>query len=156
MTKKTCRSTKILKSVVILFTSTAILNAKLVVKVDEPKRSGGKAIIKLTIRNTFKEKVESARASVLLLTDDDRLAGQSSIFDLGGDEGPAPQRAHHPPIAPEEYEKADLLRLELCNINRQWVFSLPWVDCGDRPPDRAQRGFLVMPESLGKGKAVGA
>src|SRR5438067_4577272 len=27
----------------------------------------------------------------------DRLAGQSSIFDLGGDEGPAPQRAHHPP-----------------------------------------------------------
>jgi DNA polymerase-3 subunit alpha len=42
----------------------------------------------------------------------DRLAGQSSIFDLGGDEGPAPQRAHHPPIAPDEYEKGELLRLE--------------------------------------------
>ncbi len=42
----------------------------------------------------------------------DRLAGQSSIFDLGEDEGPAPQRAHHPPIAPDEYEKAELLRLE--------------------------------------------
>jgi len=42
----------------------------------------------------------------------DRLAGQSSIFDLGGDEGPAPQRAHHPPIDAEEYEKAELLRLE--------------------------------------------
>jgi len=42
----------------------------------------------------------------------DRLAGQSSIFDLGDDEGPAPQRAHHPPIPPEEYEKAELLRLE--------------------------------------------
>jgi DNA polymerase III subunit alpha len=42
----------------------------------------------------------------------DRLAGQSSIFDLGGDEGPAPQRAHHPAIPPDEYEKADLLRLE--------------------------------------------
>jgi DNA polymerase-3 subunit alpha len=44
----------------------------------------------------------------------DRLAGQSSIFDLGGeDEGaPTPQRAHHPPIAPGEFEKAELLRLE--------------------------------------------
>jgi DNA polymerase-3 subunit alpha len=43
----------------------------------------------------------------------DRLAGQSSIFDLGTEEeGPAPQRAHHPPIPPEEYEKAELLRLE--------------------------------------------
>src|SRR4029077_19922249 len=43
----------------------------------------------------------------------DRLAGQASIFDLGGGESaPAPQRAHHPPIAPEEYEKAELLRLE--------------------------------------------
>ena len=44
----------------------------------------------------------------------DRLAGQSSIFDLGGgeEETPSPQRAHHPPIAPDEYEKAELLRLE--------------------------------------------
>src|SRR5437773_2253512 len=84
MTKKTCRSTKILKSVVILFTSTAILNAKLVVKVDEPKRTGEKAVIKLTIKNTFKEKVESARASVLLLTDDNRLVGQASQWVIGG------------------------------------------------------------------------
>jgi DNA polymerase III subunit alpha len=42
----------------------------------------------------------------------DRLAGQSSIFDLGGDEGRAPERVHHPPIPPDEYEKAELLRLE--------------------------------------------
>ncbi len=43
----------------------------------------------------------------------DRLAGQSSIFDLGGgEEAGAPQRAHHPAIRPDEYEKGELLRLE--------------------------------------------
>jgi DNA polymerase-3 subunit alpha len=43
----------------------------------------------------------------------DRLAGQSSIFDtLGGDEPEAPRERHHPPIAAEEYEKGELLRLE--------------------------------------------
>ena len=41
----------------------------------------------------------------------DRLAGQSSIFDLGGgEEAGTPQRAHHPVIGPDEYEKRELLR----------------------------------------------
>jgi DNA polymerase-3 subunit alpha len=42
----------------------------------------------------------------------DRLAGQSSIFD--GDFGGAEvaREKHHPPIPGEEYEKAELLRLE--------------------------------------------
>ena len=42
----------------------------------------------------------------------DRLAGQGSIFDLGGggEEEARPQQ--HPPIPPGEYEKNDLLRLE--------------------------------------------
>jgi DNA polymerase-3 subunit alpha len=43
----------------------------------------------------------------------DRLAGQASIFDLGGgEEAGRPQRAHHPVIATDEYEKGELLRLE--------------------------------------------
>ena len=41
----------------------------------------------------------------------DRLAGQSSIFDLGG-ESADPRPRHHPPITPEEFEKGELLRLE--------------------------------------------
>jgi DNA polymerase-3 subunit alpha len=41
----------------------------------------------------------------------DRLAGQSSIFDMG-DEPEAPRERHHPPIPLEEYEKGELLRLE--------------------------------------------
>src|SRR4029077_9475014 len=46
----------------------------------------------------------------------DRLAGQSSIFDLApvaGVEGDAGERQRHHPITPtEEYEKAELLRME--------------------------------------------
>ncbi len=43
----------------------------------------------------------------------DRLAGQASIFDLGGGEETATrQRAHHPAIATDEYENGELLRLE--------------------------------------------
>jgi DNA polymerase-3 subunit alpha len=41
----------------------------------------------------------------------DRLAGQGSIFDLG-DEPAAERPRHHPPIAPGELDKPDLLRLE--------------------------------------------
>src|SRR5205807_7347987 len=40
----------------------------------------------------------------------DRLAGQGSIFDL--DESPAERPRHHPPIAPGEFDKAELLALE--------------------------------------------
>src|SRR5439155_12324649 len=40
----------------------------------------------------------------------DRLAGQSSIFDLGGEEESRPEA--HPAIPPGEYEKNDLLRRE--------------------------------------------
>jgi DNA polymerase-3 subunit alpha len=42
----------------------------------------------------------------------DRLMGQASIFDLGGDEPEATGKVHHPPIATAEYEKQELLRLE--------------------------------------------
>ncbi len=44
----------------------------------------------------------------------DRVAGQSSIFDLGGGAGAGDEvaRRHHPEIAPSEFEKDELLRLE--------------------------------------------
>ncbi len=42
----------------------------------------------------------------------DRLAGQSSIFDLGGEAEPGDRRAHHRPIPADEFEKRDLLALE--------------------------------------------
>ncbi len=41
----------------------------------------------------------------------DRLAGQGSIFDLGGEEG-AGRPKEHPPVPPGEFEKKELLALE--------------------------------------------
>ena len=44
----------------------------------------------------------------------DRLAGQGSIFDLGGEDEPQAIAgpAHHPVISSDEYDKQDLLALE--------------------------------------------
>ena len=43
----------------------------------------------------------------------DRLAGQGSIFDLGGEaDGEQDRRRHHRPIPPDEFEKKELLALE--------------------------------------------
>ena len=44
----------------------------------------------------------------------DRLAGQGSIFDLGGEDEPQAiaRPAHHPVISSDEYDKQDLLALE--------------------------------------------
>ena len=71
-------------TILLLLASGTMLPAKLLVKVEEPKRSGGKAVVKLTIKNGFKEAVESARASVLVLTEENKMAGQSSQWVIGG------------------------------------------------------------------------
>jgi len=42
----------------------------------------------------------------------DRLLGQSSLFDLGGEDPGAGSASHHPVIAPGELDRAELLRLE--------------------------------------------
>jgi DNA polymerase-3 subunit alpha len=43
--------------------------------------------------------------------EDSRL-GQGSIFDLGGGEGPAPERTQHPAVGLAEFDRRELLRLE--------------------------------------------
>ena len=58
--------------------------AKLLVKVDEPKTTGNKAVIKLTLKNTFKESVESARATVFLLDERGKVVGQAVQWIIGG------------------------------------------------------------------------
>ena len=58
--------------------------ANLLVKVDAPKTTGSKIVVKLTMKNTFKEKVESARAVVLLLDEQNRPVGQAAQWVIGG------------------------------------------------------------------------
>lgn len=69
-------------SVLLLCCNTA--QADLVVKVDAPKQVGRKVLIKLTMKNTFQERVESARAQIFLLDDQGKVVGQAARWPIGG------------------------------------------------------------------------
>jgi hypothetical protein len=58
--------------------------AALSVKVDEPKVTGSKAVIKLTMSSTFTKKVESARAVAFVLDEKGKMLGQSAQWVIGG------------------------------------------------------------------------
>jgi hypothetical protein len=73
-----------LLSVLILFFSATIARANLVVTVNEPKTTGTKAVIRLELKNTFTEKIESARAVVFLLDDQGKVVGQMTRWVIGG------------------------------------------------------------------------
>ena len=60
------------------------VNAKLLVTVVSPKTTGQKTVIKLKMKNTFPEKIESARAQVFLHNDAGQVVGQSSQWVIGG------------------------------------------------------------------------
>ena len=61
--------------------------ASLSVKVDAPKPTGNKALIKLSMTNTYPEKVQSARAVVFLVDDQSKVVGQSVHWVIGGTPG---------------------------------------------------------------------
>jgi hypothetical protein len=60
------------------------LFAELAVKIETPKQVGKKVVIKLTMKNNFSEKVESARAQIFLLDDKGRVMGQAAKWVIGG------------------------------------------------------------------------
>ena len=62
----------------------ASANATLTVKVAAPKQAGQKTVIELTMKNTFKEKVESARAQVFLIDGQGKVVGQAARWVIGG------------------------------------------------------------------------
>jgi DNA polymerase-3 subunit alpha len=82
----------------------------------------------------------------------DRMSGQSSIFDMGGDEGKQHPR-HHPEIASEEFEKPELLRIEK-EVLGLYVSEHPLhaireqlrrkTDCGLSELDRRRDGEVVI------------
>src|SRR5262249_442333 len=67
-----------------LFVSVSYARAGLAVKAEEPQRVGGKAIIRLTMTNTFKQQIQSARAQVFLLDDKGKVVGQAARWVIGG------------------------------------------------------------------------
>ena len=62
----------------------ASVNAQLAVSVSPPKITGSKALVKLDIKNTFAEKVESARAVCFLTDEQGKVVGQATQWVIGG------------------------------------------------------------------------
>jgi hypothetical protein len=58
--------------------------ADLIVSVNTPQTIGQKTVVKLALKNTFPEKIESARAVVFLLDERGKMVGQSTKWVIGG------------------------------------------------------------------------
>jgi hypothetical protein len=63
-----------------------LASAQLAVMVSPVKVAGQKAIVPLTMKNGFAEKIESARAVVFLLDEQDRMVAQGTRWVIGGRE----------------------------------------------------------------------
>lgn len=74
----------LLLSLALLGMGTLNLQADFVVKADEPNRTGNKTVIKLELKNTFSEKIESARAQVFLLDEQGKVVNQAIRWVIGG------------------------------------------------------------------------
>jgi hypothetical protein len=82
-----------MKIVFLLFSAFALaqpVDAKLLVKVSDAKTAANKTLAKLTLKNSFTNKVESARATIFLLNDQDKVVGQASQWVIGGTKDKAP------------------------------------------------------------------
>ncbi len=81
-----------MKRALILITFLATLSSshgKLLVKQDEPKQAVKKVLVKLSLKNTFTNRIESARATIFLLNDQEKVVGQASQWVIDGTKGKA-------------------------------------------------------------------
>jgi hypothetical protein len=58
--------------------------ASLVIKQAPPKQAGSKVVVKLTMKNTFAERVESARATAFLMDAEGKVVGRATQWVIGG------------------------------------------------------------------------
>lgn len=63
---------------------TVVVHAQLAVTVLQPKTTGQRAVVELTMKNSFTNTVESARAICFLFDDQSKMAGQSTKWVIGG------------------------------------------------------------------------
>lgn len=73
-------------SLILLLLSLLVISAqaKLSVEVAEPKQTASKVVVKLTVKNLFAEKVESARATIFLVDAQGKVVGQATQWIIGG------------------------------------------------------------------------
>jgi len=75
---------KIINWTLILLFVVSTAHASLSVKVDEPKITGTKAVIKLAMTNSYSITIESARAAVFLKDETGKVIGQKAEWVIGG------------------------------------------------------------------------
>jgi hypothetical protein len=68
----------------LLFAGITMARGELSDKVAEPQSTGSKALVKLTMKNTYTNAVESARAVVFLLDAKGKVVGQRAEWVIGG------------------------------------------------------------------------
>lgn len=73
-----------MKTILVLLLGVTMTQAQLVVTVSPVKVTGQKAVVPLTIKNTFGERVESARAAVFLLDEQGKMLGNATRWVIGG------------------------------------------------------------------------
>lgn len=78
---------------ILLFVTGFSAHGALVVKIAEPTTVSSKTAVKLTIKNTFSERVESARATVFLLDSQEKVVGQTVKWVIGGSKDRPPLKA---------------------------------------------------------------
>jgi hypothetical protein len=78
----------------ILLFLTLNANATLSIKLDKPKTTGNKTVVQLTLRNTFTEKIDGARATLFLIGEQDKVIGQRTDWVIGGERD-------RPPLKPD-------------------------------------------------------
>lgn len=67
-----------------LVATVSLGRANLVLKLNEPKTYGQKAIVKMDLQNTFTNAIESARAVVFLMDEKGKVVGQETRWIVGG------------------------------------------------------------------------
>ncbi len=76
-----------MKILACLFLGVLTTQAQLAVTVSPAKITSQKAIVELKMKNSFAEKVESARAICFLLDEQGEMIGQSTKWVIGGTKG---------------------------------------------------------------------
>jgi len=87
-------SVKLSYVILVLLLDAATAHAALTLKLAEPKTYGQKTIVKMDMKNTFTNTIESARAVVFLLDDDGKVVGQETRWIVGGTKD-------RPPLVPD-------------------------------------------------------
>src|SRR5712691_3675206 len=80
--------------ILIMLFGVATTHAALALKVAEPKTYGRKAVLKMELRNTFTNTIESARAVMFLLDDNGKVVGQETRWIVDGTKD-------RPPLKPD-------------------------------------------------------